>query len=331
MSEKKYTTQVILDHSHVKPTWLSYVTIFLGLGWFITIPSTILFLYLASGVPVLWLYCKYMLAGFVGIVLLSALYPADREYQPNIAFTFGTWVMKNSIPYYSFKMEFEDFDAVEKAGPSLFAIEPHGVFPISMFWGSLDILPHHKLLCCLSSTMFKLPMTKHVLCWTGAVSVDKKVIEKSLKQGFSLNICPGGVQEVQYLGNKDELVLFLKSRLGITKIAMQQGVCLIPSITFGLQNTYDFWMFSNKYIVQFGRQLGFFPMVFFGVGGIPFSQSKPCPLAVVVGKPLKFPKIDNPTVEDIQKCHDLFLSAMEKLYENNKDRYGMSNVKLRII
>ena len=40
---------------------------------------------------------------------------------------------------------------------------------------------------------------------------------------------------------------------------------------------------------------------------------------------------DDPSVADIQKCHALFIQKMTDIYEQNKEKYGMKEVKLRIV
>jgi len=80
-----------------------------------------------------------------------------------------------------------------------------------------------------------------------------------------------------------------------------------------------------------GRKLGFLPMIFFGLYGIPLGPPKPVPLTVVVGKPIEVPKTDNPSNEEIEKYHFLLIKAVEKLYDDNKALYGCENIPLRIL
>eukprot|EP00600_Ochromonadales_sp_CCMP1393_P018447 CAMPEP_0175033000 /NCGR_PEP_ID=MMETSP0005-20121125/21747_1 /TAXON_ID=420556 /ORGANISM="Ochromonas sp., Strain CCMP1393" /LENGTH=117 /DNA_ID=CAMNT_0016293551 /DNA_START=450 /DNA_END=800 /DNA_ORIENTATION=+ len=42
---------------------------------------------------------------------------------------------------------------------------------------------------------------------------------------------------------------------------------------------------------QLGRQIGFIPLVFCGVGGLLYGPPKPVPLNVVVGKPISVPDL----------------------------------------
>ena len=64
----------------------------------------------------------------------------------------------------------------------------------------------YKLLCCLSSAIFKVPLMKHVLTWVGATSADKQNMTRYLQSGISLNICSGGVAEVEYADHDDGIV-----------------------------------------------------------------------------------------------------------------------------
>ena len=53
--------------------------------------------------------------------------------------------MNNVSSYFSFRLEFENYKEIEECGPSIFIIEPHGVLPITMFWGGLPILKKQKV------------------------------------------------------------------------------------------------------------------------------------------------------------------------------------------
>lgn len=52
---------------------------------------------------------------------------------------------------------------------------------------------------------------------------------------------------------------------------------------------------------------------------------------MIVGEPIKVVQADDPSVADIQKYHALFIHKMADIYEQNKEKYGMKEVKLRIV
>ena len=69
-------------------------------------------------------------------------------------------------------------------------------------------------------------------------------------------------------------------------------------------------------------------MIFFGAFRLPLGAPKPTPLTVIVGKPIKIPKNENPTDEDIDEYHSKFVTAVEKLYNDYKADYGMGDIPL---
>ena len=72
-------------------------------------------------------------------------------------------------------------------------------------------------------------------------------------------------------------------------------------------------------------------MLFFGLHGIPLGPPKPVPLTVVIGKHIPVKKIAEPTQEQIETLHMQFLVAVEKVYNDNKDQYGMADIPLKIV
>jgi 1-acyl-sn-glycerol-3-phosphate acyltransferase len=316
---------VLMDCRHVRPTFMSYLCMFLSLGWIITVSCFLIML------PFLWVYCRPLFWVILGLTLLSAVYTADRDYQPAWGYTIGSWIMRNVDSYFMYRLEFEDLEAVKNAKVAIYIMEPHGVFPVALFWGGLRVIPNFEMLVCISSSIFTIPFMKHVLTWCGATNIHKDNISRYLKEGVNVNICAGGVQEIQFWGdNQKELVLFLKSRFGVTKLAMSHGVPIVPSICFGLDKAYDCWIISHPVLLTIARKIGFFPMLFTGLFGVPFGQPKPCPLCSIIGKPIYFPYVENPSSELVAQNHQIFLDAYVKLYNDNKHRFGMAQVPLRL-
>eukprot|EP01038_Epipyxis_sp_PR26KG_P009728 gene9728-13093_t len=210
-SKVKSSLKLIANHRDAKISISHYLAIYCWLGWISFYPT------LAIAAPLLWKYSKLSFGLVTGIVVTSALYTIDRKKQPKWGFAIGKWIMKSAADYFQFQLYAEDFEALEKASkPAIFALEPHDVLPVSIFGLSdfLGYLPKEvKLLGCLSSACFNVPLMRHVYTWASAVSIDKKNIQRMLSKGISPCLCPGGVQEVIHLSNeKKECVLFLNSR-----------------------------------------------------------------------------------------------------------------------
>ena len=146
-------------------------------------------------------------------------------------------------------------------------------------------------------------------------------------------LCPGGVQEVTYLGDDSECVLYLKKRVGLFKMALQHGTPVIPVFSFGLQNSFSYWVPKAKWVQKLGRKFGALPMMFFGMFGLPLGPAKPCQYVNVIGKPIPLPvaeKIPNPTSEQIKAYQELYIQEISRLFHDYRDEFGMKDISLRI-
>ena len=54
------------------------------------------------------------------------------------------------------------------------------------------------------------------------------------------------------------------------------------------------------------------------------------PINVVVGKPVKVNRIENPTREEIENMHATYVKELQNLYDKYNPIYGDVNVKLVI-
>lgn len=50
-------------------------------------------------------------------------------------------------------------------------------------------------------------------------------------------------------------------------------------------------------------------------------------LTVVVGKSIELPKIDNPSKEDVDKYHSLFIKSIVDLFDKHKGKYAATGEK----
>jgi Diacylglycerol acyltransferase len=138
-------------------------------------------------------------------VLISALAPLNKHGSPNPKWclSIGNWIMTMGAEYFKLKVVLEDYDAMrlsaETGKPAIFVLEPHDVLPVSIFslCDFLGALPgKRRLIGCISSACFKVPLMRHVWSWVCAESIDRKNVVRLLKGGVSVCLCPGGVREV---------------------------------------------------------------------------------------------------------------------------------------
>lgn len=82
-----------------------------------TIPIVLIIL------PLFWIYHRLLFWLLSGTIALSAIYTADRDYQPRWGYAIGAWIMRNVSCYFQFRIEFEDLDALKEAGASIHIME----------------------------------------------------------------------------------------------------------------------------------------------------------------------------------------------------------------
>lgn len=90
-------------------------------------------------------------------------------------------------------------------------------------------------------------------------------------------------------------------------------------VFYGIHRTYDIiptsialWL--NKYQI---------PTYCF-MGKYLFMPEDDMDFCVVIGKTIKLPNIPNPSEEDVNKYHQIFMDAYQTLFDSNKEKYASS-------
>ncbi|KAJ1526183.1 hypothetical protein ONE63_009342 [Megalurothrips usitatus] len=175
---------------------------------------------------------------------------------------------------------------------------------------------------------FNVPFLREVLLSQGVISAAEDSIRTALadpRGGRLVVLVVGGAREAQLSGPGDYRIV-LKKRKGFARIALQQGVPLVPVFTFnehrllsqvqgpligGLQN----W---------FRHVVGFVPVVPVGRGVFQYSFGAVphrLPLAVVVGEPIPVTRTAQPSPEQIDELLEKFEKALVALFHAHKDKY----------
>ncbi|XP_017132701.1 diacylglycerol O-acyltransferase 2 [Drosophila elegans] len=189
---------------------------------------------------------------------------------------------------------------------------------------------------------FHVPFMREVLrCW-GLVSVSKEALIRMLSKsndpkhkdngdGFTSNavaILVGGAQETMD-SHPGEYILTLKNRKGFVRLAIRTGSSIVPSFSFGEVDIFD--QVANppdsllrrvqnvvkkltgvSPLIPVGR--GFFNYTF---GFLPFRRR----IVQVVGSPIDVVQSDQPDPEYVDKVHGQVIEALEKLFDQCKDKY----------
>jgi len=249
--------------------------------------------------------------------------------------TLKSWVVLQSLRYFSFKFYYEEKMHANK--PYILVGPPHGVFPFGNIM-SLLALPFmfgYSFRGLATSIAFRLPFFRQLLFSIGGIDASRESATKALMSNISVGISTGGVSEVFDTNSKtgDEVIL-LKERKGLVKLAIKTGASLLPCYLFGNTQLYSLWCGGDngsslhEILRKISRKLGFALILFWGRFYLPLPYR--VPIVGVMGRPIHVEQNNNPSDEEVLKVHELLMNKMKEVFDKHKDKYGWSHKNLII-
>jgi 2-acylglycerol O-acyltransferase 2 len=309
-----------------------------------------LFCLLVFGVALIWSPFTVWLR-YLAIAYLVFIHVYDRDTPSQGGYYWGRSIRK--LPLWTLFRDYFPIKLVrstkEKLDPSktyVFGYHPHGILSLGLWTAfateALDVSTLFQGLQLRILTLeatFKLPLFREMALMHGLASCSKKSCHYLLNRGESIMLVVGGAAEA--LDARPGLFdLTLRNRKGFVKIALQNGASLVPCLGFGENELFnqvpnprgsklrDFqdWM---------RRKLSFSVPLFWGRGiwnydfGILPRRN---PITVVTGAPVDVPRIEFPSQQDIDETHAKYVTALQKLFDDNYQEYGGPNcTRLRIM
>lgn len=219
----------------------------------------------------------------------------------------------------------------------ILGIHPHGVLSldhiltVSSFDPELErVAPQCRRSALGAGILFKIPFARELLLGLGCVDAGRKTADACLKAGLSLSVVLGGERE-QLLAQRGPVEnVVLRNRKGFVKLALSNGVPLVPLYCFGEAQLYNqsqlFMSFRSWLQRRFGIAL-VLPYGPCGLPGIPFKDR----MRMVVGPPLEIPRIEAPTEAQVNEHHGRYCKELGNLFERHKGPAGYGHVRLNII
>jgi len=172
------------------------------------------------------------------------------------------------------------------------------------------------------------PILKDVLGVFGVIDAAGPVLKKRLRKNRgSFVLYVGGIAELFASSRKDEAV-YLKSRKGFIKLALQTGADVVPVYFFG--NTTVLSTVRWAPIAKLSRALGVSITYFWGRFGLPVPNE--VKLVYARGRPLGMPKVEEPSQEQIDEWHSKYCEKIKQLFDAYKSKNpDYAHKELRII
>eukprot|EP00128_Syssomonas_multiformis_P015769 Colp12_sorted_trinity150504_noHs@3607 len=223
----------------------------------------------------------------------------------------------------------------------LFAYHPHGIIGMGCLSnfatdgnGIGKLFPGLRLFVCTLFTNFKIPFYREYIMSLGLADVGKRSLRNIFNHNASALIVIGGANEAldAHPGTYD---LTLKKRKGFIKIALVHGANLVPVFAFGENDIYeqvDNPRGSKLRALQqhLLRVMGFSMPLIKGRGVFQYTYGilpRRKPITVVVGKPIKVEQVEEPTNEQIEALHQVYVKELQAVFDRHKDTFARERKK----
>ena len=279
-----------------------------------------------------WMSGSFLKTSVVSAVLLSSLMLVPtRFHEASLASPTARMILR----YFSVKVIYYSSQLKRPATittPKLFIVSPHGVISfglcITMITTPFFVAKGLAIRGLVASSALRTPIFRQIMSGSfGAIDAARASAISALKKGYSLCISCGGVAEV-FETNASNQTLTLAKRKGFVKLAFQTGADLVPCYSFG--NTETLSIFAggaNQNLVRsISRKIGFAVILFWGRFGLPVPYR--VPILMVFGEPIPCEMKPDPTSEEIDEKHALFLCRLKELFDRHKHSYNWSDKEL---
>lgn len=249
-------------------------------------------------------------------IFLSALLPARA--MPRVIES-----MAPMLDYFEYEEihESEAAKDIMEGKNYLCVVVPHGALSyVGILLAVCGTVPEFrgKLPTAVADSLLHTPILKHVLGIFGLVSASKASMVKTLKKKGvegTIVLYVGGMAEL-FLSCENEEKLYLKHRKGFIKLALTEGVDVIPVYMFG--NTNVLSVLKTGPLATISRKFGVSLTYIWGRFYLPIPRD--CKMLYVSGKPLGMPHIANPTQEDIDTWHAKYCDEIARIYNQYREK-----------
>jgi 2-acylglycerol O-acyltransferase 2 len=218
----------------------------------------------------------------------------------------------------------------KQESPTLFVVHPHGIISSSI---ALNFAISDKAKESIVGGPYRIatvdfnflyPFLRELALAMGFVSASASSIKSCISKNLSVFLIVGGAAESLYAMNNSSKII-LNKRKGFIKLALTQGISLTPVYCFNEVNLYTY-IHPGQFIHEVQKSLiricGFTVPLFYG-DFLLFPKRKH--LQIVFGESIQLPKIEHPSVDEINQYHEVYVKAIKELYAKYASKFSSEN------
>jgi len=209
-------------------------------------------------------------------------------------------------------------------GSYMFAMYPHGIFGVCRAfsggtawkelygsttgrWGSFG----HA---------FAIPGVREFSLLAGCLDASKPVLQQAIKNKENIILLPGGIKEMMLTdGASTDTKVVCTDRKGYAKLAIENGMSIVPSFVFGEKFIHDIVLFPapiQKFLLKMKLSACWMKGRWFTFLG------KELPLAAVWGEPIPTKKMNPVPQEYLDEIHGKVEAAVHSIFDRYKTEFG---------
>lgn len=266
-----------------------------------------------------------LLVGWALVSLVLAFHPLPHRYLYDHRITLAFY------RYFSFRLAWTDdlmTGALQDVNAWCGLAVPHGVFPISSLCGGFatNAFMQGQMIAGTASIVHRLPFLRYIAAFGPSCDVSAKTIRRHINEGHCVGLVADGIAGI--FCKPHEVVL--KTRKGLAKLSLTQGVPILTSYSFGNTEVYSVGQDPCGVLKWISRKTKVSVFLWWGSFG-------PCPrrrrLSVSLGPLVTPPRIagDKPSQAEIDAMHERLLASVEAAVNNHKVALGYQDLSLKWI
>jgi len=258
----------------------------------------------------------------LAILVASAYYPSTILWQDCI----DCYVWRTLCEYFSFKV-IKPIESYSSNECYMFVEFPHGIFPIGYILSATVVqtcLSGLRVEGAIASILFRIPFIRQLCHWFGSRPATEKNIRMLLNQG-SVGLMAGGIAEL-FLSSRTHEMVYVKRRKGFIRLALERGCNLVPIYHFGNTQLFDF--IGGRPASLLSRRFRASLLLFYGRYYLPLAYQHP--VTMVIGRPIQVQQVSQPSEEQVNELHALFIQRLKDLFDEFKGHCGWDDKQLEI-